>query len=286
MVEEKTGFFAFVLMPFNEDFDDVYHFGIKKCAEEIGIIAERVDEQHFTETILERIYRQIDSCDIVIADMTGQNPNVFYEVGYAHAKGKLCALITQESSHIPFDLKHHTHVIYDGRAVDLVDKLRPKLNWLVEEVKKARKEIFSLAINCGSGYLNCSESTHKGNFDLELTLRNNSGKRSPEIEVIHIITNSHWTLSEDGKEIKYDEYTDDNRKMRKHLVNPSLRRLPSGGFSKTKVNFRRNFWTKWNGQEKKEVYKAKGNIHFEIAAGDGIYKFDQFVEVEFDEIPF
>jgi ABC-type sugar transport system substrate-binding protein len=51
--------FAFVLMPLDDKFNDLYKFGIKKTADELGIIAERVDEQQFSETILERIYRQI-----------------------------------------------------------------------------------------------------------------------------------------------------------------------------------------------------------------------------------
>jgi len=101
-------------MPFTSDFDDIYKLGIQAAATECGVIAERVDEQTYTETILERIYRQIDTADFIIADMTGKNPNVFYEVGYAHARGKLCTLLTQSTDDIPFDLKHHRHIIYNG----------------------------------------------------------------------------------------------------------------------------------------------------------------------------
>ena len=111
--------FAFVLMPFSAGFSDIYQLGIKQVAEENGVVAERVDEQHFSETILERVYRQIENSDFIIAEMTGMNPNVFYEVGYAHAKGKICALVTQSASDIPFDLKQHPHVIYDGSIMDL-----------------------------------------------------------------------------------------------------------------------------------------------------------------------
>ena len=89
--------FAFVLMPFGDEFDDIYRLGIQETAKEQGVVAERVDEQIYTESILERIYRQIDAADFVIADMTGKNPNVFYEVGYAHAKEKICTLITQKA---------------------------------------------------------------------------------------------------------------------------------------------------------------------------------------------
>src|SRR5687768_13834868 len=102
MTLDTTELFAFVLMPFDASFDDLYRFGIKEPAKELGILAERVDEQIYREGILDRIYRQIEVADIVIADMSGRNPNVFYEVGYAHAKDKLCILLTSNADDIPF----------------------------------------------------------------------------------------------------------------------------------------------------------------------------------------
>ena len=98
--------FTFVLMPFDHTFDDLYRFGIKEPAGSVGVNAERVDEQLFREGILERIYREIYLADIIVAEMTGQNPSVFYEVGYAHGSGKLCILSTASADDIPFDLKH------------------------------------------------------------------------------------------------------------------------------------------------------------------------------------
>jgi len=102
--------FVFVLMPFNEDFDDIYKLGIKEAAKEVGAYAERVDEQIFTEGILERIFNQISKADVIVADMTGRNPNVFYEVGYAHALGKIVLLLTKKVEVIPFDLRHKQHL--------------------------------------------------------------------------------------------------------------------------------------------------------------------------------
>jgi nucleoside 2-deoxyribosyltransferase len=105
--------FAFVLMPFEARFDDVYRLGIKAAVEELGMIATRVDEQVFhKEGILERICNQIDAADFIIADMSGRNPNVFYEVGYAHAKQKTCILLTADAADIPFDLKHQRHIVW------------------------------------------------------------------------------------------------------------------------------------------------------------------------------
>src|ERR1043165_3512709 len=96
--------FVFVLMPFDSKFNDIYKFGIKGAAEDAGAYAERIDEQIFTEGILERVFNQINKADVVVADMTGGNPNGFYEGGYAHALGKLTRVLTGDPYHLAFDL--------------------------------------------------------------------------------------------------------------------------------------------------------------------------------------
>jgi hypothetical protein len=107
--------FVFVLMPFDKKFSDTYKFGIKGAAEDAGAYAERVDEQIFGEGMLDRIFNQINKADVIVADMTGKNANVFYEVGYAHALNKIVLLITQSADDIPFDLKHRQHIVYGGQ---------------------------------------------------------------------------------------------------------------------------------------------------------------------------
>ena len=125
--------FAFVLMPFDKEFDDTYFLGVKSTVEKAGMEAERVDEQIFHhEGILERVYNQINAADLIIADMTGRNPNVFYEVGYAHAKAKLCILLTKDANDIPFDLKHQRHIVYTS-IQDLTIKLSNDLVVVKEE---------------------------------------------------------------------------------------------------------------------------------------------------------
>lgn len=104
--------FAFVLMPFSSDFKEIYRDGIKPIAKKNGLKCERADEQIFPEGILARIYAEIARADLIIADMTGCNPNVFYEVGFAHALNKPVILLTQSADDIPFDLKHSQHVVY------------------------------------------------------------------------------------------------------------------------------------------------------------------------------
>jgi hypothetical protein len=131
--------FVFVLMPFKQEFNDIYKFGIKGAAEDVGAYSERVDDQDYTESILDRIYNQINKADVIVADMTGQNANVFYEVGYAHALDKIVLLLTQDSNDIPFDLKHRPHIVYGGQIDTLRNKLAQKLKWAINESRNRTK---------------------------------------------------------------------------------------------------------------------------------------------------
>src|SRR6266511_4795805 len=135
MTETSPKPFVFVLMPFASEFDDIYKLGIKAACQEAGAYCERVDEQIFRENILERVYNQVGKADIVVSDMTGRNPNVFYETGYAHALGKHVILLTQTADDIPFDLKHYPHIIYEGKITRLKEELQRRVRWAIENPK-------------------------------------------------------------------------------------------------------------------------------------------------------
>lgn len=164
--------FAFVLMPFGTDFDDVYKVGIKEVAASLDVVAERVDEQSFSETILERIYRQIEAADFIIADMTGRNPNVFYEVGYAHAKKRPVILITKDENDIPFDLRHHRHLIYGNKITDLRDKLTADIKWIKAEIERSRTVPITVSHRPLTGDLTKTKWTHQGEVTIKLDLHN------------------------------------------------------------------------------------------------------------------
>ena len=73
--------------------------------------------------------KRSQSYDILIADLTNQNPNVFYEVGYAHGLTKKVILLTKNIQDIPFDLKHYPHIIYEDKILYLKEKLKVKLEY-------------------------------------------------------------------------------------------------------------------------------------------------------------
>ena len=122
------------------------------------MIAQRVDEQVFhREAILQQIYNQIEAADFIIADMSGRNPNVFYEVGYGHAKEKLCILLTRDANDIPFDLKHHRHIVYSS-----IRDLRAKLAFDLEAVRAellARGSPISVELKSAFGILDKTKTS-------------------------------------------------------------------------------------------------------------------------------
>lgn len=137
MLETSPKPFVFVLMPFDDMFSDIYELGIKAACQDAGAYCERVDEQIFLGNIVERVYNQLAKADIIIAEMTGRNPNVFYETGYAHALNKRVILLTQNSDDIPFDVKLYPHVVYDGKITLLKSELEKRIRWCITNPTKS-----------------------------------------------------------------------------------------------------------------------------------------------------
>lgn len=116
----------FVAMPFSREFNDIYLLGIRDVAERLGYVVERADEIEHNGSIVDVITNRLRSCDVLVADTTTTNPNVLYEVGYAHALDIPTVLICREGESLPFDIEAVNHVIY-GSIVDLREKLERRL---------------------------------------------------------------------------------------------------------------------------------------------------------------
>ncbi|BBO76049.1 hypothetical protein DSCW_34660 [Desulfosarcina widdelii] len=116
----------FVVMPFAPEFNDIYILGIREVAENLGFVVERADEIEHIEPIVDVIQEKIRSCDAIIADTTGRNPNVFYEVGYANGVNCPAVLICREGDDIPFDLAGVNFIKY-GSIVNLRERLDKRL---------------------------------------------------------------------------------------------------------------------------------------------------------------
>jgi len=104
---------CFHLSPFAEPFNTIYNDHIRRSVAEAGFSIERADEIFGTDPIIEDIWQAINSSTIVIADVTGRNPNVMYEIGMAHTVGRPVLIITQSMDDVPFDLKHYRCIVYE-----------------------------------------------------------------------------------------------------------------------------------------------------------------------------
>lgn len=279
--------FAFVLMPFDDQFNDIYQLGIQEAARQKGVVAERVDEQIYTESILERIYRQIDAADFIIADMTGRNPNVFYEVGYAHAREKICTLITQKSDDIPFDLKHHRHLIYDGSISKLKSMLTDDIDWVLAELARRKTTTFDVSATPQSGFLRATEFSRIGSFDLVIDVHNRTEKRSPEIDAIYLYTSEKWGIKQDGKLCGHTEAEREDAR-RRHILETPTKRLAPGAWTQVRCELEASFWSKWSDTSSvpKDSYRVQGFMLVEISTSEGIFSKRIDLDVTFDEIPF
>lgn len=119
-----------VMMPFRSELSDVYKT-IKEAASLAGFYCKRVDDIWDHSTVIQDVFSLIFQSYIVVCDLTGRNPNVFYEAGIAHTLGKHVVPITQSEDDIPFDLRHHRIAMYlnngEGREklkADLVPRLK------------------------------------------------------------------------------------------------------------------------------------------------------------------
>lgn len=118
--------YVFVAMPFGEDMEDVYIFGIQGPANEAGYLCERVDMSVFTGDILSRIKSRIETAALVIADITGGNANVYLEVGYSWGKDRPTLLLAKKGEGLKFDVQGQRCIIYKN-INDLAKSLQKDL---------------------------------------------------------------------------------------------------------------------------------------------------------------
>jgi len=103
----------FVVMPFLEKLKPVYDDHIRSAAQKLNLTVARGDDFFTASSIVSDIWNAMNSCRIVIADCTGRNPNVFYEIGMAHTLGKPVIFISQNKDDIPFDIQYIRYILYE-----------------------------------------------------------------------------------------------------------------------------------------------------------------------------
>ena len=104
---------AFVVMQFTEPFDSLYAEVIGPVCEKMQFHAYRADEVFRPGPILQDIVAGLVESDVIIAEISPTNPNVFYELGYAHARNTPTVLLARRNGELPFDLNGQRVIFYD-----------------------------------------------------------------------------------------------------------------------------------------------------------------------------
>jgi len=100
---------CFMVMPFAAPLGNYYEKVYKPAIEKAGLKAVRADTEIFgAGKIMDQVWSGINAAKVLVAELTTRNPNVFYELGLAHALKKPVVLVSSNEDDVPFDLKHTT----------------------------------------------------------------------------------------------------------------------------------------------------------------------------------
>lgn len=105
---------CFIVMPFAKPHGTYYDIIYKPAIEKAGMRPVRADAEIFgTGKIMDQVWRGINAAKVLVAELTTRNPNVFYELGLAHALRKPVVLVSSNEDDVPFDLTHIRVIYYN-----------------------------------------------------------------------------------------------------------------------------------------------------------------------------
>ncbi len=139
---------CFVVMPFAGAIGGYFHHIYDPAIKKAGLKAVRADADIFgTGKIIDQIWSGINSAKVLVAELTTRNPNVFYELGLAHALNKPVVLVSSNEQDVPFDLQHIRVIYYDVTDPFWGQKLIEKVaENIVSALKNPEEAVFKRAL--------------------------------------------------------------------------------------------------------------------------------------------
>lgn len=150
---------AFIIIPYSHPYEDVYRKAIKNVLYDCGFNPIRADEIKKSSPFSHDIEVSLRSADLVVAEVSSENMNVYYELGLANALKKEIILISHDTDAIPSDTKHIRHLLYD---LSKIIKLKKDFKEWVEKSRayqfKSQKQT-SKVLNRGDIFRDITDPT-------------------------------------------------------------------------------------------------------------------------------
>jgi hypothetical protein len=147
---EATSRLCFVMMPFKGRFDEIYRNLVIPAVVRQGLSAMRADEMAGPGFIVEQIRAAIQQARLCIADVTGNNANVLYEIGLAHAMNKPLILLAERESEVPFDVAHERVIFYDKHLDQAEDALKRAISVALAGSLARATQLFEIGMYPGA----------------------------------------------------------------------------------------------------------------------------------------
>ncbi|HEY6615152.1 MAG TPA: hypothetical protein VIZ32_11555, partial [Vicinamibacterales bacterium] len=134
MAEESAVVRCFLVMPFSLEWSNDVHKALAAACKAMSVTPVRGDDLFTPTDILVDIWQSINAADIVVADITGRNPNVLYELGVAHTLAKPVLIISRHAADIPIDLSTRRIILYGQSEDDWREDLGMKVTKAITEI--------------------------------------------------------------------------------------------------------------------------------------------------------
>ncbi|MBN2156490.1 MAG: hypothetical protein JW776_10640 [Candidatus Lokiarchaeota archaeon] len=199
---------CFVIMPFAGWFNDYYSSIYCPAIEAASMTPFRADNLYRPSTIVNDIWLYTQKAKIILADLSGKNPNVFYELGLAHGLAKPAILITNSMEDVPFDLRALRVLLYDKNEPRWGDILQDQITRVINEVKESPLEAVLptfLSVDSES-----NQNTISPNDKILLELRNDIDLLRSELGRKRSIRYNSSQITESEAEIFIDDMKSNN----------------------------------------------------------------------------
>lgn len=182
---------CFVIMPFSDAFTNSYHRIFIPAIRAAGYEPKRGDEIYGPRVVIESVVREIREADAILAELTGKNPNVNYELGIADTLKRPVVLVSQTMDDVPFDYRHRGVVTYHTADVDWQDKLSKSITEHILAIEPAAASTAAFLAEYAKDRIICGVGISGTDFDFRHMLT------ADREEIIAIGTNLRVLLSDE-----------------------------------------------------------------------------------------